>query len=119
VAVQGRVALGPRAGGRVLQIGRVPGLPWMTSSGPRQAHLEGFDLHANVAVASDNRDGLEQLCRYVLRPPIAQERLTRSADGILLTLKAEWNDGTTHLLRCEHPFDDRRKDSEELKRGDK
>ena len=35
----------------------------------------------------------------MLRPPIAQERLTRTADGrVLLTLKAEWSDGTTHLL---------------------
>jgi len=97
-AVQGRSALGPRPGARVLQIGRVPGI-WVTSTGPRQAHLDGFDLHANVAVAADNREALEQLCRYVLRPPIAQERLSRTADGrILLTLKAEWSDGTTALL---------------------
>jgi hypothetical protein len=35
----------------------------------------------------------------VLRPPIAQDRLTRTADGrVLLTLKAEWIDGTTALL---------------------
>jgi Putative transposase len=35
----------------------------------------------------------------VLRPPIAHDRLTRTADGrVLLTLKAEWSDGTTHLL---------------------
>jgi hypothetical protein len=35
----------------------------------------------------------------VLRPPIAQDRLTRTGDGrVLLTLKAEWSDGTTHLL---------------------
>jgi hypothetical protein len=98
-AVQGRSALGPRAGARVLQLGRVPGAPWVTTTGTRQAHLDGFDLHANVAVAANNRDGLEQLARYVLRPPIAQERLTRTADGrVLLTLKAEWSDGTTHLL---------------------
>jgi putative transposase len=83
----------------VLQLGRVPGVPRVTATGPRQAHLEGFDLHANVAVAANNRDGLERLARYVLRPPIAQERLTRTADGrVLLTLKAEWSDGTTHLL---------------------
>jgi len=89
-AVQGRSALGPRAGARVLQLGRVPGAPWVTTTGTRQAHLDGFDLHANVAVAANNRDGLEQLARYVLRPPIAQERLTRTADGrVLLTLKAE------------------------------
>jgi hypothetical protein len=98
-AVQGRSALGPRAGERVLQLGRVSGAPWVTTTGSRQAHMEGFDLHANVAVAANNRDGLEQLARYVLRPPIAQERLTRTADGrVLLTLKAEWSDGTTHLV---------------------
>ena len=92
-AVQGRSALGPRAGARVLQLGRVPGAPWVTTTGTRQAHLEGFDLHANVAVAANNRGGLEQLARYVLRPPIAQERLTRTADGrVLLTLKAEWSE---------------------------
>jgi hypothetical protein len=35
----------------------------------------------------------------VLRPPIAQDRLTRTADGLmLLTLKTEWSDGTTALL---------------------
>jgi hypothetical protein len=33
VAVQDRSALGPRAGARVLQIGRVPGTPWVTSTG--------------------------------------------------------------------------------------
>jgi hypothetical protein len=71
----------------------------VTATGTRQAHLEGFDLHANVAVAANNRDGLEHLARYVLRPPIAQERLMRTADGrVLLSLKTEWSDGTTHLL---------------------
>src|SRR5206468_1445945 len=103
-AVQGRSALGPRPGARVLQIGRVPGLPWITSTGPRQAHLDGFDLHANVAVAADNREALEQLSRYVLRPPIAQERLSRTTDGrILLTLKTEWTDGTTGISSDEKP----------------
>jgi hypothetical protein len=98
-AVQGRSALGSRAGARVLRLGRVPGAPWVTATGSRQAHVEGFDLHANVAVAANNRNGLEQLARYVLRPPIAQDRLTRTADGrVLLTLKTEWSDGTTHLL---------------------
>jgi hypothetical protein len=31
---------------------------------------DGFDLHANVADAANNREGLEQLARDVLRPPI-------------------------------------------------
>jgi hypothetical protein len=98
-SVQGRVALGPRAGARVRQIGREPDAPWVTSSGPRQAHLEGFDLHANLAVRADDREGLERLCRYILRPPVAQDRLQLTGDGrIVVALKGEWADGTTHLL---------------------
>jgi hypothetical protein len=39
---------------------------------------DGFDLHANVAIAANNREGLEQLARDVLRPPI-RPRGTRPA----------------------------------------
>jgi hypothetical protein len=38
-------------------------------------------------------------CRYLLRPPVAQDRLRRLGDDrILLTLKTPWADGTRHLL---------------------
>ncbi len=98
-SIQGRVATGPRAGARVLRIGGDPDAPWVTSRGPRQAHLAGFDLHADVVVPAGDRARVEQLCRYVLRPPLAQDRLTTIADGrALVTLKAPWHDGTTHLL---------------------
>jgi len=69
-SIQGRIALGPRAGARVIQIGREPDAPWVTSRGPCQAHLEGFDLHANITVGADDRAGVERLCRYILRPPV-------------------------------------------------
>ena len=40
-----------------------------------------------------------QLCRYVLRPPLAEERLRRLADGrVRVELKRPWSDGTTPLL---------------------
>ena len=98
-SIQGRIALGARAGARVFQLGREPDAPWVTSRGPCQAHLEGFDLHANITVAADDRAGVERLCRYVLRPPVAQDRLSLTPDGlVLVTLKAEWHDGTTHLV---------------------
>src|SRR5204862_8333804 len=98
-SIQGRIALGPRAGTRVFQVGREPDAPWVTSRGPCQAHLEGFDLHANITVAADDRAGVERLCRYVLRPPVAQERLSLTPELlVLVTLKTEWHDGTTHLL---------------------
>jgi hypothetical protein len=51
-----------------------------------------------VAPAGD-RGRLERLCRYALRPPIAQERLSLTGDGsVLLQLRHPWADGTTHVL---------------------
>jgi Putative transposase len=45
-----------------------------------------------------HRDRLERLCRYALRPPLAQERLHITSEGeIWLTLRHRWADGTTHL----------------------
>jgi hypothetical protein len=71
----------------------------VTSREPRQAHLEGFDLHSNVWVSENDRTGLERPCRYVLRPPFAQERLRRRSDGrIALALKMAWHDGTRELV---------------------
>jgi hypothetical protein len=101
-AVQGRIALGPRAGARVQQIGRHPDAPWVILSGPRQAHHDGFDLHANLAVRADDRAVLERLSRYILRPPIAQARLQRTGDGcVLVALKSAWSDGTP--TSCSNP----------------
>ena len=98
-SVQGRVALGSRAGARVRRLGDARDTETVTSRGPRQAHLEGFDLHANVWVPANDRAGLERLCRYVLRPPFAQERLRLRSDGrIALELKTAWRDGTRELV---------------------
>ena len=39
------------------------------------------------------------MCRYVLRPPFAQERLRRRGDGrVALELKRAWHDGTRELV---------------------
>jgi hypothetical protein len=98
-SVQGRVALGSRAGVRVRRLGDARDTAAVTSRGPRQAHLEGFDLHANVWVPANDRAGVERLCRYVLRPPFAQERLRLRGDGrVALELKRAWHDGTRELV---------------------
>ena len=48
--------------------------------------------------ASD-RTGLERLCRYILRPPLANDRLKWTRDGrVSVRLKRPWSDGTTHLV---------------------
>jgi hypothetical protein len=69
------------------------------STAPRHAHLAGFDLHANVAVPAVDRTRLEQLCRYLLRPAVAQDRRRLLEDGrVVLTLKTAGADGTRHLI---------------------
>jgi len=59
----------------------------------------GFELHAGVTVRAHDRRGLERLCRYIGRPPIAQYRLTRTPDGrIEYDLKRTWKGGVTSLV---------------------
>ena len=64
-SVQGRVALGTRAGAPVRRLGVGLRQARGGARGPRHAHLDGFDLHANVWVGAHDRARLEQLCRYV------------------------------------------------------
>ena len=48
---------------------------------------------------ADERDRLERIARYALRPPVAQDRLEWTDDGqVRLALRRPWSDGTTHLL---------------------
>jgi hypothetical protein len=50
-------------------------------------------------MSANDRAGLERLCRYVLRPPFAQERLRLRSDGrVALELKTAWHDGTRELV---------------------
>jgi len=98
-SIQGRIALGRRAGARVWRVGADPDAPWVLSTAPRHAHVAGFDLHANVDAPAADRTRLEQLCRYLLRPAVAQDRLRLLDDGrIVLTLKTAWADGTRQLV---------------------
>ncbi len=90
--------MGPRAGARVRRCGDPPEDVAPTTLGPCHARADGFDLHAGLVVRAGHRDRLERVCRYALRPPLAQERLLRTRDGeIWLTLRHRWADGTTHL----------------------
>jgi len=60
-------------------------------------------VHANVRVGANDRNGLEHLCRYLARPPIANDRLQELPDGRLaLRFKQAWRDGTTHIVFTPH-----------------
>jgi hypothetical protein len=98
-SVQGRTALGPRAGQPPTRFGAGGATPWVERHRNQYAELDGFDLHADVQVPAHARQRLEQLLRYCARPALSHDRLERCADGRLrLTLKTAWHDGTTHLL---------------------
>ena len=93
-----RIALGPRAGQKVLTLQSVPSHERKPTQ-QRCANEHGFSLHAEVRCAMNQRNKLEQLCRYITRPAIANERLTlNSAGDVVLQLKSPYQDGTTHIV---------------------
>jgi len=52
-----------------------------------------------VRCGADDRQALEQTCRYITRPALANERVQTNATGrVVLKLKTPWRDGTTHLV---------------------
>ena len=62
---------------------------------PLCASLDGFTLHAATRAGALDPAGREKLLRYVLRPPIAQERIERRPDGLVrIALKRAFADGT-------------------------
>ena len=93
-----RIALGPRAGQKVLSLQSVAS-PDKSSTPDLCAKLHGFSLHAAVRWGADQRKELEHLCRYITRPAIANERLKRNRAGqVVLQLKSAFKDGTSHIV---------------------
>jgi hypothetical protein len=65
----------------------------------RSAFLEGFSLHADTHLHQEDRQGLERLCVYGARGPLAQQRLKELPDGRLsYFMKRKAPDGRTHLV---------------------
>ena len=62
---------------------------------PLCASLDGFTLHAATRAGALHAGGREALLGYVLRPPIAQERLDLRSYGLVrITPKKAYTDGT-------------------------
>jgi len=67
----------------------------LTFDKPLCASLDGFTLHAATRAGAQDTAGREALLRYVLRPPIAQERLEARPDGLVrIARKRAYQDGT-------------------------
>lgn len=92
-----RVAYGPRAGQKILTL---QGLPTTKKSNDRIAvQMSGFSMHAGVACNKGERKKLEHMCRYISRPPVAEERLRMDDQGnVVYKLKRAYDNGTTHLV---------------------
>jgi len=103
-SITSTIATGQRAGKRVLRLGGGPRNElWATRKRTFGAHIDGFDLHASTALAAGDREALEALLRYQLRPPLSKSRLTRLDDGrVQLKLRSPWSDGTSHLILEPH-----------------
>ena len=93
-----RIAFGPRAGQKVFTVqGAMPRDTAFTQA--LCADMQGFSLHAAVRCGADERQRLEQLCRYITRPALANERVQcNSAGQVVLKLKTAWRDGSTHIV---------------------
>jgi hypothetical protein len=94
-AARGVDLVGERAGRPTLRLLD----PDRARVGEPVADVMGFNVHATRAIAARDRQRLEQLCRYLCRPPIAQDRLELGADGrVRYTMKKPWRDGTLSLV---------------------
>ncbi|WP_437304802.1 transposase [Sorangium sp. So ce388] len=62
---------------------------------PLRAALDGFSLHAATRAGAHHAAAREALLRYVLRPPIAEERVEPQQDGLVrLSRRRAFADGT-------------------------
>ncbi len=96
--------LGALAGARVARYGSPPEERPLMTRGPCHAGVGGFDLHAGIVVRAGDRERLERLCRYTLRPPVADARLRVDAEGhVWIALRHPWADIGWQLLRLVHP----------------
>lgn len=93
-AVTCHIAFGPRVEHKVLTR-RGPTRRETAARQPLCADIDGFSLHAAVRVEAHVRERLKQLCRYITRPALSDERVQLNAAGqIELKLKTPWRGGT-------------------------
>ena len=92
-----RFTLGQNKGKKALTLKTLPDSDHAATYG-LVAKNSGFSLHAGVAMAGNERDKIEKLCRYIARPAVALERLSLSANGqVIYRLKKPFDDGTTAI----------------------
>ena len=93
-AVSGLAPAGPELRRRPEPVA-LRGHPGVEVTAPLSVTEFGFSLHAATHAGAEDAPGREALCKYVLRPPLAQERLSLLPDGLVrITLRKPFRDGT-------------------------
>ena len=86
-----RTAAGARRGMKIRRVQKFAGREFQLPK--RCASFGGYSLHGGVQVSAKNRKGLEALCRYIARPPLAKSRLVSDGEGeYRILLKTLWWD---------------------------
>jgi len=98
-SIAGVLAMGSNAGQRPMRLfGRAARDADERHEKP-PSNAYGFDLHAGTRASAKDRKARERLCKYLLRPPLSNDRLTRTADGkYRIALKRAWDDGTCAIV---------------------
>ncbi|HEX5076892.1 MAG TPA: transposase [Gemmatimonadaceae bacterium] len=96
-AVSGLAPAGPELRRRPVEI-TFDGRPGVTITAPLSVRELGFSLHAATRAGADDEKGREALLKYILRPPLATERLLPGPDGLVrIALKRPFSDGTVAI----------------------
>ena len=107
-SARGVVATGPRRGCRIVRVKGPTADVDAFVLGRLCAEVEGYNLQAATRIGAKDREGLERMGRYLARPPIGADRLSRLEDGRLeLRLKRPWRDGTVALRFTPHELIER------------
>jgi hypothetical protein len=99
-SLQGIVTMGDREGQLLLRLGTMPdATAQIDDEAPILTPGYGYNLHAGVRIGAKDRKGLEKICRYIARGPLANERLSLTSDGrVMYGLRRRWSDGTQSLV---------------------
>jgi hypothetical protein len=93
-----RFAFGPNKGKKALTLHTVQEQDHTSNRGLVANH-SGFSLHAGVFAHANDRNAMERIARYIARPPVAIDRLSKNSRGqIVYRLKKPFSDGSTHII---------------------